>query len=248
MLPHYSPLKVAESFSLLSGLFPGRIDLGLGPRLGHRPDHHAGAPARPPPGAARRLLRPARRADRLPRGPLPRRPPAEAADRAARAARVARAVAARLLPAERDLGRRPRPAVRVRGLHQLRRRRRHRAPLPRALRGLRAAAPTPRTAVAVWTIAADTDEEAQRLGLLVADGDDDAAPRPADPRAAGREGRALPQGRGAARQAGRPPARAGHARAPSAPASRRSPPSTAPRRSSWSASPTTTTRAGAPTS
>jgi luciferase family oxidoreductase group 1 len=30
MLPHYSPLKVAESFSLLSGLFPGRIDLGLG--------------------------------------------------------------------------------------------------------------------------------------------------------------------------------------------------------------------------
>jgi luciferase family oxidoreductase group 1 len=30
MLPHYSPLKVAESFSLLSGLYPGRIDLGLG--------------------------------------------------------------------------------------------------------------------------------------------------------------------------------------------------------------------------
>lgn len=30
MLPHYSPLKVAESFSMLSGLFPGRIDLGLG--------------------------------------------------------------------------------------------------------------------------------------------------------------------------------------------------------------------------
>jgi luciferase family oxidoreductase group 1 len=30
MLPHYSPYKVAESFSLLSGLFPGRIDLALG--------------------------------------------------------------------------------------------------------------------------------------------------------------------------------------------------------------------------
>jgi luciferase family oxidoreductase group 1 len=30
MLPHYSPLKVAESFSLLAGLYPGRIDLGLG--------------------------------------------------------------------------------------------------------------------------------------------------------------------------------------------------------------------------
>ena len=27
MLPHYSPLKVAETFSMLSGLFPGRIDL-----------------------------------------------------------------------------------------------------------------------------------------------------------------------------------------------------------------------------
>jgi luciferase family oxidoreductase group 1 len=30
MLPHYSPLKVAESFSMLSGLYPDRIDLGLG--------------------------------------------------------------------------------------------------------------------------------------------------------------------------------------------------------------------------
>src|SRR3954471_12542951 len=30
MLPHYSPLKVAESFSLLAGLYPGRIDLGIG--------------------------------------------------------------------------------------------------------------------------------------------------------------------------------------------------------------------------
>ena len=30
MLPHYSSLKVAETFSMLSGLFPGRIDLGIG--------------------------------------------------------------------------------------------------------------------------------------------------------------------------------------------------------------------------
>src|SRR3954466_10214459 len=30
MLPHYSPLKVAETFSLLAGLYPDRIDLGLG--------------------------------------------------------------------------------------------------------------------------------------------------------------------------------------------------------------------------
>jgi luciferase family oxidoreductase group 1 len=30
MLPHYSPLKVAETFSVLSGLYPRRIDLGIG--------------------------------------------------------------------------------------------------------------------------------------------------------------------------------------------------------------------------
>lgn len=37
MLPHYSPLKVAESFSMLSGLFPGRIDLGIGRAAGTSP-------------------------------------------------------------------------------------------------------------------------------------------------------------------------------------------------------------------
>ncbi|MDH3737923.1 MAG: LLM class flavin-dependent oxidoreductase [Alphaproteobacteria bacterium] len=30
MLSHYSPLKVAENFSLLENMFPGRIDLGIG--------------------------------------------------------------------------------------------------------------------------------------------------------------------------------------------------------------------------
>jgi luciferase family oxidoreductase group 1 len=30
MLPHYSPLKVAENFRVLEALFPGRIDLGIG--------------------------------------------------------------------------------------------------------------------------------------------------------------------------------------------------------------------------
>jgi luciferase family oxidoreductase group 1 len=34
MLPHYSPLKVAESFSVLAGLFPERIDLGIGRAAG----------------------------------------------------------------------------------------------------------------------------------------------------------------------------------------------------------------------
>src|SRR5947209_5381054 len=37
MLPHYSPFKVAEAFSVLAGLFPGRIDLGLGRAAGTDP-------------------------------------------------------------------------------------------------------------------------------------------------------------------------------------------------------------------
>jgi luciferase family oxidoreductase group 1 len=34
MLPHYSPLKVAETFSMLSALYPGRVDLGIGRAAG----------------------------------------------------------------------------------------------------------------------------------------------------------------------------------------------------------------------
>jgi luciferase family oxidoreductase group 1 len=37
MLPHYSPLKVAESFGVLAGLFPDRIDLGIGRAAGTDP-------------------------------------------------------------------------------------------------------------------------------------------------------------------------------------------------------------------
>jgi luciferase family oxidoreductase group 1 len=52
MLPHYSPLKVAEVFSMLSGLHPERIDLGLGRAPGTDPmtmlalqrDRHHAAP------------------------------------------------------------------------------------------------------------------------------------------------------------------------------------------------------------
>ena len=52
MLPHYSPLKVAEVFSTLAGLHPERIDLGLGRAPGTDPmtmlalqrDRRQGAP------------------------------------------------------------------------------------------------------------------------------------------------------------------------------------------------------------
>src|SRR3954454_23056688 len=37
MLPHYSPFKVAEAFSILSALAPGRIDLALGRASGTDP-------------------------------------------------------------------------------------------------------------------------------------------------------------------------------------------------------------------
>jgi len=37
MLPHYSPLKVAEVFSMIAALHPGRIDLGIGRAPGTDP-------------------------------------------------------------------------------------------------------------------------------------------------------------------------------------------------------------------
>jgi luciferase family oxidoreductase group 1 len=37
MLPHYSPLKVAEIFRMLHALYPGRIDLGIGRAPGGTP-------------------------------------------------------------------------------------------------------------------------------------------------------------------------------------------------------------------
>src|SRR5260370_11074623 len=43
ILPHYSPLKVAETFRMLSGLFPRRIDLGIGRAPGTSP-HVSAAP------------------------------------------------------------------------------------------------------------------------------------------------------------------------------------------------------------
>jgi luciferase family oxidoreductase group 1 len=37
MLPHYSPFKVAETFTILAGLYPERIDLGIGRAAGTDP-------------------------------------------------------------------------------------------------------------------------------------------------------------------------------------------------------------------
>lgn len=37
LLPHYSPYKVAENFRMLEGLYPGRVDLGIGRAPGGMP-------------------------------------------------------------------------------------------------------------------------------------------------------------------------------------------------------------------
>ena len=43
MLPNHAPLVVAEQFGTLEALYPGRIDLGLGPRSGGRFSDNASA-------------------------------------------------------------------------------------------------------------------------------------------------------------------------------------------------------------
>ena len=163
MLPHYSPLKVAESFSLLSGLYPGRIDLGLGRAAGTDPlttyalqrDRRQAAPDDFPAAA--------RRAARLPRGRAPARP---------RRSRGSRGWLPGLpeKPEPWLLGSSPQSAIWAAELG-----------LPYAFAdfinrdgagiatdyqrrfdpGVRL--PAPRTAVATWALAADSEEEAWRL-------------------------------------------------------------------------------------
>ena len=149
---------------MLGGLHPGPH------RPRHRPRRRAptarrcsrcsATAARPPPDD---FPAAARGAARLPRGRLPGRPPARAARAPAGRARSApERLAARLVAAERDLGGRARAALLVRRLHQPRRRR-ERAPLPRAVPAVAAPGGSPRSSVAVAAICAETDEEAARL-------------------------------------------------------------------------------------
>ena len=181
MLPHYSAFKVAETFSLLAGLFPGRIDLGLGRARGHRPADDVRAAARPPPRGPRRLPPAARRAARLSRGPAAGRAPVRASGEDA--ARAIPSVPSRGCSAPRQQS-----ALWAAELG-----------LPYAFadfinpRGAEIAAlyrerfaehehehARPRTAVAAWVICADSDEEAERLVGERADDVHAAAPRRAD--------------------------------------------------------------------
>jgi luciferase family oxidoreductase group 1 len=161
MLPHYSPFKVAETFSLLAGLYPGRVDLGIGRAAGTDPlttfalqrDRSRGAPDDFPQQLAELL---AHLEDRMPPdhpfarlgGSLPGRPET---------------------PEVWLLGSSPQSAVWAAELG-----------LPYAFadfinpNGARIAEsyraefadvrlPAPSTAVAVWALAADTEEEARHL-------------------------------------------------------------------------------------
>ncbi len=162
MLPHYSPLKVAETFTILAALYPGRIDLGIGRAAGTDPlttfalqrDRRDAAPDDFPQQLAELL------------GYLDDSLPAEHPFR-----RLAVVLPGRpALPTPWLLGSSPQSAIWAAQLA-----------LPYAFadfinpagaeiaalyRERFVAAPgheTPRTAVAAWILCADTDAEAQRL-------------------------------------------------------------------------------------
>jgi luciferase family oxidoreductase group 1 len=163
MLPHYSPFKVAETFSLLAGLFPGRIDLGLGRAAGTDPmttfalqrDRRQAAPDDFPQQLAELLgyledrLPPdhpfARLAGTLPG--LPERPEPWLLGSSPQSA---------LWAAELGLPYAFADFINPRGAEIMRLYRERFAEHEHAER-------SPRSAVAVWTICAETDEEARHI-------------------------------------------------------------------------------------
>ena len=163
MLPHYSPFKVAETFSVLAGPLPRPYRPRHRPRRGHRPDDDLRAPARPP-----HRRRPTTSRSSWPscsRTTTAASPPTTRSRGSA-----ARCPAARSSPSIWLLGSSPQSAIWAAQLG-----------LPYAFAdfinpdGAAIAAQyredfepskrlaTPRVAVAVMAVCADTDEEAQRL-------------------------------------------------------------------------------------
>jgi luciferase family oxidoreductase group 1 len=161
MLPHYSPFKVAESFSLLAGLYPGRIDLGIGRASGTDPlttyalqrDRREVSPDDFPQQLAELLAHYdhgfpadhpfARLGHSLPGGDA--RPEIWLLGSSAQSA---------VWAAQRSLPYAFADFINPRGAE--------------IARSYREQAETPRTAVGVWAICADTDEEAERLASSIA--------------------------------------------------------------------------------
>ena len=157
MLPNHAPLVIAEQFGTLASLYPDRIDLGLGPRTGHRSAHGARAAARP--GRQRRPFSAGRagtaelfRGAAGPGDPGDSRRGTHGAD-----------LAAGLEPVQRAAGRGARIAVRVRGAFRARTAAAGADGVSRSGSRPRAALARPYAMVCVNVIAADTDAEARRL-------------------------------------------------------------------------------------
>ncbi|CAA9508705.1 MAG: Luciferase-like, partial [uncultured Solirubrobacteraceae bacterium] len=175
------------------------------PGPGHRPADDVRAPARSPRGGAGRLPPAACGAARAPRRDAARRPPVHPpAPGASRPPVRARGLAARVLAAERGVGGAARAPLRVRRLHRAGQRV-DRAVLPLVVQRVRAPRAAEGGGRRVGDLRGDRRGGAGARGL-VADDDDAAAPRPARPGAAGRQGAAVPRGREhRARRHGRPP-------------------------------------------
>jgi luciferase family oxidoreductase group 1 len=163
MLPHYSPFKVAENFSLLAGLYPNRIDLGIGRASGTDPlttyalqrDRREVAPDDFPQQLAELLAHfdrdmPAdhpfsRLGHTLPGG-----------DEKPQIWLLGSSAQSAIWAAQRSLPYAFADFINPRGAE--------------IARSYRERAQTPHTAVGVWAIAADTDEEAERLASSIAMG------------------------------------------------------------------------------
>ena len=118
MLPHYSPLKVAETFAHAERARAGADRSRAGPRRRHRSGHHLRAAARSSSAAVRTTFRSSSWSCSAIW--ITRCRPTIRSRGCGRctARRAAGAVAARIVAAERDLGRGARAAVRLRRLHQ----------------------------------------------------------------------------------------------------------------------------------
>ena len=194
MLPHYSPLKVAETFSVLSGLHGDRIDLGVG----RAPGSH--------PGTAFALQRDRRYTaiDDFPEQLTELMAYLQASFPAGHPlARLAALPGRPESPTLWLLGSSPQSAIWAAELGlpysfadfinpagaEI-------ARLDRDRDVPSAEHPDAELAIAVSTICADTDEEAERLGVELAHGDYPAAPGPARPCPAGRQGARVPRAPG----------------------------------------------------
>jgi luciferase family oxidoreductase group 1 len=161
MLPHYSPFKVAESFAVLSALYPGRVDLGIGRASGTDPlttfalqrDRRQAAPDDFPQHLVELL---AHLEDALPADhPFARLPGFLPGDERPELWLLGSSAQSGIWAAELGLPYSFADFINPRGAEIAQRYRREFTPSGRLRE--------PRASVGVWALAAETEEEAQRL-------------------------------------------------------------------------------------